>query len=276
MIGYAHEPSGPDPMDIYSMLLLSLEWDHPHTPLRLDARIPAKALAGSAFLNNARLLLTTIARSKDGVAATATGNLNRDLVRQFAVQMRLDPLIREGLLAHYKAFNEQDVWRLHEVRVVCEIAGLLARRKNRFRVTRVGASLLGDDQAGGLFHKLFVTFFRKFDLRYSFDLRDVPSIQHYIGEILWRLDSTARDWVPVQGLAPKVMPPPALEQMHMAMTYEHDTEEWILAGYVLNPLREFGLLERQKKSDWPGIEKHDSIRTTGLWRQFLSFRPQSG
>jgi len=47
--------------------------------------------------------------------------------------------------------------------------------------------------------------------------------------------------------------------------------EWILAGYVLDPLFDFGLIERQKSSEWPSITDKDKIRITPLWRKFIGF-----
>jgi hypothetical protein len=89
--------------------------------------------------------------------------------------------------------------------------------------------------------------------------------------ILWRLSSAARDWVPVRGLAPQLLPPEILDELHAAMVSSYDTEEWILAGYVLDPLCDFGLIERQKGQDWRIVIDRDFIRTTPLWRKFITF-----
>jgi hypothetical protein len=99
----------------------------------------------------------------------------------------------------------------------------------------------------------------------------VPGIQETMAVVLWRLDTVARDWVSVRGLAPQLLLPGVLAQLHQAMTSTYDTEEWILAGYVLKPLSDLGLLERRKASKWPGITEKDTIRVTALWRKFISF-----
>ena len=59
--------------------------------------------------------------------------------------------------------------------------------------------------------------------------------------------------------------------MHQAMTYPGDTEEWILAGYVLDALFEFGLIERQHGDEWSHIFEKENVRVTALWRKFISF-----
>ena len=50
-----------------------------------------------------------------------------------------------------------------------------------------------------------------------------------------------------------------------------ENEEWILISYVLNPLRDFGLIELKKEGEWPGVTEKDEIRVTALWKQFIRF-----
>jgi hypothetical protein len=117
---------------------------------------------------------------------------------------------------------------------------------------------------------VFLAYFRRFDLRYL-QLRDVPGIQLTVAAILWRLDIVARDWTPVRALAPRILLPRVLDEMHAVMTYPNDAEEWILAGYLLNPLLDFGLIETKKHDEWPGVTEKDAIRVTGLWEKFIRF-----
>lgn len=167
-----------------------------------------------------------------------------------------------------------DVWPLHLARVICEIAKLVQKRKKQIHLTPAGRALLAGDQAGELYRRLFIVYFGEFDLRYDFHLRDVPALQPTIGVILHRLDRIAREWIPVRGLCDQVLLENVHEELRATMVYQYDTEEWILAGYVLNPLRRFGLIEKQKKTEWPGVDEKDSFRTTELWRKFISF-PQT-
>ena len=47
--------------------------------------------------------------------------------------------------------------------------------------------------------------------------------------------------------------------------------ERIICAYVLTPLLDFGLIERQHQSEWPGINDEDARRVTSLFRRFISF-----
>ena len=275
MIQFAPEPGGREALDAYWRALLVADWESATGPLRFSPSLTLSDLADAAFFQNARVLLAALAEA-GGTPATAIGNLNRVFVRQMFGRLTLSKPFRDSIRRVCKVVNEQDVWPLHLARVVAECAGLMARRNKRFQLTKAGRELLSDAQAGALFRRLFLAYFRKFDLRYDFHLRDVPGIQETLAVILWRLDSVARDWRPVRGLAPQVLLPGVLNQLHAAMTFAHDTEEWILGGYVLEPLFDLGLIERTPRSEWPAITAHDEIQTTALWRRFTHFEPWSG
>jgi hypothetical protein len=185
-------------------------------------------------------------------------------------RLEIPPVSRQSIRQFNKVLNELDLWALHSVRLVSQCARLVARRKKRFHVTKAGRTLLPDDQAGALYRALFLAYFRRFDLRYM-QLRDVPGIQTTVATIFWRLDLVARDWTPVRGLAPCILLPGVLDEMHEAMASPYDSEEWILASYLLNPLLDFGLIETRKHGEWPGVTDKDAIRVTPLWEKFIHF-----
>lgn len=269
MIHLAPEPGRREAFDAFLRRLLVADWDSADGPMRFCPDLTLPDLADAAFLQNARLLLAALDEA-GGTPTTATGNLNRVFVRQMFDRLILPEHFHDITLQVSKVLNEKDIWALHIVRIVSECAGLVARRNKRFQLTRAGRELLADTHAGALYRKLFLAYFRKFDLHYDFHLRDVPGIQQTLAVILWRLDNVARDWTPVRGLAGQILLPGVLNQLHAAMVSDYDKEEWILAGYVLEPLTDLGLLERKPRSDWPLTEK-DHVRTTPLWPKFIHF-----
>ncbi len=270
MIQFIPESYGREAFDAFARSLLCADWESPDGPLRLNAELESADLAEAEFFLNARLFLIALAE-EDGAPATATGNLNRGFVGRMFDRLKLPQVNRDSISRFCKVVNERDVWPLHLARVVSQGAKLVARRKKRFHLTQAGRALLPDDKAGALYRALFLAYFQRFDLRYDFVFRDVPGIQATLPVIFWRLDIVARDWTPVRGLAPDILLPGVLNQMHQVMTYEHDTEEWILAGYILNPLFDFGLIETKKRDEWSSVTGKDDIRLTPLWRKFITF-----
>jgi hypothetical protein len=269
MIQFIAESGAPESFDDFLCDLLVANWTSPEGPLRLSADLSLADLGSAEFFLNARLFLTALVE-ENGASATATGNLNRAFVGRMFDRLEIPADSRQSIKHCCKVLNELDLWALHLVRLVSECARLIARRKKRFRVTKAGRGLLPDDQAGALYHALFLAYFRRFDLCY-FQLRDVHGIQQTVATIFWRLDTVARDWTPVRGLAPCILLPGVLAEMHAAMTYPHDTEEWILASYLLNPLLDFGLIETKKRGEWPGVKEKDAIRVTAIWKKFIRF-----
>jgi len=248
--------------------LLRADWRQADGALRLSADLALADLMRSDFFTNARIFLTSLAET--GADTTATGNLNRVFVGGMFESFKLSRTYREETRQVCKVINELDFWALHRARIVSECAGLVTRRKKRFVVTKAGLELLSDERAGELYRKLFIAYFRRYDLQYEFNLRDVPRIQRTMAVILWRLEIVARDWRVVRGLAGEILLPEVHQQLREAMVSKYDTEEWILAGYVLDALRQFGLIERKRKGEF-GIEEKDFIRTTELWRKFIKF-----
>jgi hypothetical protein len=274
MIQFTPEPGVPHPFDAFVRRLLQADWESAAGPMRFSASLTLSDLADAAFLHNTRVLMAGLA-AEQGTPATATGNLNRAFVGRLFDRLTLPAPTRKSIRTVCKVVNEQDVWPLHMARVVAEPAGLLARRNKRFQLTKAGRELLPDEQTGALYRRVFLAYFRRFNLQYDFFLREVSLIQQSFAVILWRLDTVARDWMPVRGLARKILLQHVFEQLHAAMTFAHDTEEWILGGYVLDPLFDLGLIERKPRSEWPSVTEHDQIRTGALWRKFITFEPWS-
>lgn len=268
MIQFVGEPDGTEAFGFWRDLLVA-DWESSESPLRLSADLELADLAEADFFLNTRLFLVALAEG-DGAPITATGNLSRVFVGQMFEQLKLPPAARESIRRFNKVLNEHDLWALHLARIISQCARLIARRKKRFHLTRDGRAFLPEKQAGALYRALFVAYFRRFDLRY-FQLRDVPGIQETVAAIFWRLDTLARDWTPVRGLAPQILLPGVLNQIHEAMLSEYDEEEWILAGYLLDPLCDFGLIETEKGAPWGRVTDTDAIRVTALWRKFIRF-----
>lgn len=272
MIDFAPEPCGRDAFDAFWRSLLVSDWESATGPIRFSPSLSLPDLDDADFFQNTRVLLAAVA-AENGAPATATGNLNRAFAARIFDRLTLSKHLRNSIRTVCKVVNEQDVWPLHLARVVAECAGLLIRRNRRFHLTRTGRAALAREQAGALYRRLFLAYFRRFVLHYDFHMRNVPGIQETMSVILWRLDTVVRDWTPVRGLAPQILLPGVLQQLHNAMRSTYDTEEWILTGYVLDPLFDLGLIERKKPGEWPSITEHDQIRVSPLWRKFVTFGP---
>jgi hypothetical protein len=275
MIHFAPDPGSIEARDAFVRRLLQADWESDTGSMRLSPNLTLADLADAPFFQNTRVLMTGLA-AEQGTPATGTGNLNRAFVGRLFPQLALSPRLRDSIRSVCPAINEQDLWPLHVTRVVAERAGLVARRNKRFQLTRVGRELLPDDQAGALYRRVFLAYFRKFSPRYHLHLLHVPLLRQSMAVILWRLHYAARDWTPVRGLAFKLLMPQVFMLLHIVMAFENEKEESILSGYVLQPLLELGLLERMPPSEWGIFTSSDNVQVSPLWRKFIYFEPWTG
>lgn len=273
MISDAPEPRHPSRLETFCHDLCLADWDDPNAPMRLSPDLSLADVGEAAFFHNARVLLLAL-RDAGGTPATATGNLTRAFVADMFGRLSIPTLIRRTIERLNKVTNETDVRALHLARVVSECGGLMKLRSKRFTVTQAAAGLLDDDRAGELYRRLFIAFFRKFNLLHLIQFPEVPAIQQSVAVILWRLEQVAQDWRPVEGLAALVLLPRVLQQVRASITSEYQREDLVLGHYVLNPLLNFGLLELKRRSgdEWPGVAENDSLRITPVWRKFFAFR----
>jgi len=262
------EMGGLSPNQVWS--LLRLDWDREDCPMRLNKNLTIDDLRDSDFFHNVRTFLNILLEMKDVDTATATaGNLKRKVVKAVFDQMRLSEKVREEIRIFCKAGNEQDVKALHVMRVVCECAGLIRRRKKRFLVLKKHAPLLSDNRAGDLFYLLFLTYFRKFNLGYYDGLPELHSIQGTIACTFYRLQTTADDYVPMKGLAEKILLPAALKEVCSLPPYSKS--ELVLSLRVIEPLESLGLIE----CSWEegiALPQVASIRKTELFDKFIQFK----
>ena len=238
--------------------LLAHEWTPDGPGLRLRPAGGPDEVEESRTVHNARILLAAL--GKQGTRATATkGNLNRAFVTEMLGAMRWPGDYEETVRYMNKVFDEEDVWRLHELRVVLELAKLVARRKDRWRATPRGRELAAADRAAELHELLVRTTFRVFNLAYSDRWGDLEDFQQTVAfplAVLRRLDDS---WFPLADLAPRLLLPTVAEMLPPPAADPYRTRDRIVQLRLLRPLLELGLLEAR----W---SVHERTRTRTLER----------
>ena len=240
--------------------LLHCKWSEEEAPIRLNDSLPLEELEGSELFSNARIYLLGLDRWKE-VRATGAGNLPRKFVKEMSEAFQLDDLYRDMLHCVNKVLNEGDFFPLHLVRVLCDLAGLAVKRKQRFRITQKGRALVEEEQSGPLFARLFDIHFRKFNLAYRFHFGpDAPSLQVSVPYTLYRISRLSEGPYELSRLAPDLVIP--------AVRNDCGEEELtsLLRWRVLEPLRSFGLLEVSKDKSGLYLQKRP------LFERFLEFR----
>lgn len=250
--------------------LVRQDWKTSEGPMRLCHKLDAADFSGACLPANVRVLMERLV-ADGGSPATAGGNLNRAFVESVFDHLVMPRKLRESIRAVNKVLNETDVRDLHRARLVAQAAGFLSVRKKRFQPTRKGVKHLAPEQAGEFYREIFIAYFRRYNLGYDVYHREFPVLQTILPVTLWRIDAELRDWMPVQGLASRILLPIPLRDLRDAAT-DFLSEDQYLVGYIYEPLRRMGLLE----TDLPeescfGIDEKNRIKTSRLWRKFLWF-----
>ncbi len=233
--------------------------------LRLEEGCRTSDLESARFLQVARLLLEVV-RDEGPLPATQAGNLTRRSVDQLLGRIPGSGEVLEVLGRQARVLNEQDIYLLHIPRVVLGLAGLLVRRKG-FRITARGRTLMDERRTGELFAGLFRTFFRTFNLAYLDGGPEQPGFQRTIAFSVFQVGRHAVDWATVEQLAERVLLPDALDPTDPY--YGPHTAPWLLATRLLNPLCEFGLLERRLAGEEAEWQRVSEFRKAPLFDRFV-------
>ncbi len=251
--------------------LLYTEWNTPDAAIRLTSDLPLTKLKKSDLFRWARWLLLAIHEAK-GVKATPGKNLPRKLVTQM-VNKALDSTLREDLWQFNKVLNEVDVNPVHITRVACQAAGVLRLYKGRFVIPKTKAHFFKPEQPGELFTLLFTAYFRKLNMAYASNFGpDANALQSSFPYTLYRLGELAADWCPTEQLTDEVLLPAIRHEILLELG---EPSTWslgeLLEYRVIMPLIEWGLLDARYDSDIKYFKKLTDIRTTDLYRDFITF-----
>jgi hypothetical protein len=236
--------------------------------VRLNLALSPDDLASSRTWHNARVFLRYL-EDHGPVRATATGNLSRATVQDLVEAMRWPEGFVEDLHEYNKVLNELDVFPLHVLRLVLDLAGLIKRRSGKFSLTRRGGEMLADERSGELFVLLFRTTFRKLNLGYLDRNEPIPDFQHTLAYVLYRLSRVADAWERPEELIGRVVLPYLRARLPPEPYY--DPLALVLELRLLRPLEGFGLIEKRVAGNAERAYPRHAYRKTPLYDRFLRF-----
>jgi hypothetical protein len=254
--------------------LLSGDW-HSTGALRVNSSVSIDHLRDVPFLNDALTLLRYV-DSAGRVKETAAKNLPRAVVADLLPRLVMPTYIKNSVLVGEPAArNEQDVPWLSELRHTLMIGGLLMRRRG-LRLTASGRDLMRDDLAGVLYALLFRTFFQRFNLAMLTRFGDHDGLQPTVAYSFYRLRSVARVWTSPQTLSESAWLESAKDPPTPYELQFGDLSHYTFRQRVLDPLVQFGLIERRVVGVRDRLIELLEYRLLPLFDRVLSFQPGSG
>jgi hypothetical protein len=229
--------------------------------------LPQEKIDSSLFLHNARIFLHYL-EQEGKLPGTPAGNLKRKDVAELIDRCRWpDGYILRNKEVN-KVINEADIWLLHTIRVLLELAGLIQFRNNAFHLTQKPIKLLDENNAGRLYYRLFYTYFKEMNMGYIANREELWGLQDTISYTLYRLELTDNEWKSIEDTKTEILSPIVSDQMEL-----EGRSNSIIYTYLIKPLAFFGLLETRiskEKSDTP-FALPDEFRKRPLFAEFLSF-----
>ena len=251
---------GPDNMEA-----LRAEPSADNPALRLAADLPDEAFAESAFAVNALIALERI-NDEFLPRLTDKGHFGRDMVAAMREAMTWPGMEATEQFRAGKALREGDVWELHLLHRLMDLAGLVEGEAVLCQLTPLGREMLEPGRRGALQALLFRHLYWHADLSEHVETfpRGLPGRwpQDDIGVILWGLSNVAGEWQSADTLRTLT----AVRDMSVAGLH-WNAEGTMFAGRVLGPLRWFGLLEYRGPPETAEV----GWRKTPLFDRFLSF-----
>ena len=233
--------------------------------LRLAADLPDEAFAESAFVRNALIALELISNAFLP-RFTEKGHFGRDMVASMRGAMTWPGMEATEQYRAGKALREGDVWELHLLHRLMELAGLMDGQAFLGQLTPLGHEMREPGRRGAFQALLFRHLFWCADLSAFVETfpRGLPGRwpQEDIGVILWGLSNVSGDWQSVDTLRTlTAVRDEGVAKMHW------NAEGSMFVGRVLQPLRWFGLLEYRGPPETAEV----GWRKTPLFDRLLSF-----
>ena len=272
MLEMSDWPGGVEPvwtvLEAESMEALRAEPLTDNPALRLAADLPDEAFAESAFVRNALIALQRI-NDEFLPRLNLKGHFGRDMVAAMREAMTWPGMEATEQYRAGKTLREGDVWELHLLHRLMDLAGLIEGRAVLCQLTALGREMLEPGRRGALQALLFRHLYWHANLSQFVETlpRGLPGRwpQDDIGVILWGLSNVVGEWQSADTLRTLTT---ARDDSVAGLHW--NAEGTMFAGRVLGPLRWFGLLEYHG----PPERFEVGWRKTALFDRFLSFDVQ--
>ncbi|MBM3323337.1 hypothetical protein FJY69_07665 [candidate division WOR-3 bacterium] len=263
-------PVTKEDLDHYINDLLHTDWESDNAPMVLRPDLQLADVGPTRMFDATRAFLRYL-EEIGGAPLTGLGRMKRKVVAGLIERMSWAEEHIEPIRHIMKKVDEHDARPVEIVRVVCEVGGLVRKKRSSILVTRKGLELCADSKAGLLYRHLFITLFHRVNLDFLYGSLPTPQLQWSVPVILWRLSLTAKDWLDM----PHLMDETLLTQVRRELAAEEpfpDHDQHVLVARVLKPLLWFGLLETEGDPEhWRWLQHSARFRKTPLFDRFLQF-----
>lgn len=255
---------------VHAHQLLYTEWGKTECPMKLNGKLEFDNVRNAPLYENSLIFLDELKKLENENTATAKGNLTRKAVKNIASRLNLDnDDITKHLIQTSKRLNEQEIVAVWMIRLICQLAGLVKKNRNKFLVTKRALLLMAPENAGDLYNLLFLTYMRKFKIGFFGRLPEIDGLQSTMAYTIYHLWNIADNEIRLDESYRKLILPAVMEEVdYIAKGLIHPS--FIIRQRVIEPLEYAGLLDckREKVKLFPEIV---SVRVSQLFKRYISF-----
>lgn len=237
-------------------------------PTIINENLSLEELSGSTVLKHARIFLNELASEK--VKLTTRGNLNRKFVERMCDTFEWPGYEIDRFRKYIKLLNEEDFLPLNFIHIILKLSKLVRKYRGHLLITKQGKMLLQDDKAGELQALLFRTTFNEFNLGYLDGISIEGVFQPQIGFTIFLVGRETKDWVSLDDLLRLTVVP-----VDEIFSVQPDLPAWAFETRVINTLKWFGLLEKEKLSEPNTYPVVYQTRKLNLFDRFLTYDTQT-
>jgi hypothetical protein len=212
--------------------LIRTSWDHSDCPMKLASCLALEDVKDTPLFFNTVILLNELLARQHEPTATKAGYLPPSVVRCLSDRIQFDNGYAKYARSERNIIKEYDLSALWTARLVCNLAGLIRRRKNKFLVTPTGVELLKPENAGTLYHLVFITFFTRFNIGFYDRLPELDSIQKTIAFSLYQAGKLSSSILQYDAFFSKYVLPQALEEIRRTVI-PYIQPRWVIARRVI-------------------------------------------
>ena len=261
------EMAGLSPNQVFK--LVNLPWENENFAIKFNKQLGINDVQGSYFYKNSRTLLDTLIELESENTATVAGNLSRKALKMLFGRI----ILRDGeeffVREFDRSFNENNVYTIHETKIICQMANLIRKRNRKFVAARKHRDLLSDGNASKLYYLLFSTFFRRFNIAYRDGFTALYSIQSTIPFSFYVIKRFADDFCSINNLENKIFLPAVRKEIANQSNISRSIKG-LFHTRIIEPLVSFGLIEVVRDSG-RSVFNVESIRKTELFEKFMKF-----
>jgi hypothetical protein len=247
--------------------LIFADWDNSDSLFQINSDLPIEDILQMDIIQDARLFLSIIIEEGGSVKKTKAGNLNRQFIHQMLDKGRALSESEAWIIKYKKTLNEDDIPHISILRIISEMAGLIRKYHNLFKITKKGASLVQEKNTAKLATLLFNTYFCKFNLSFMDRMRNNYALQETITYSFYTIGKQLLDWKKPDEIAEQITLPIVQEY-----AFELHFFDSLIEIRILKPLFRFGLIEQRelpkKENDY---FKNTEYRKTALYDIFFQF-----